>query len=175
MVVFSCNLSVYWRRYEGSKYFERHRFLSGPHVCFQCDTQEVITQQPGRVLPRYLTCLKARSTGFHMLYHLCRWSWWMLRKVVAKFRVRNPVHLPSLKIQMLGKILKLQNFTWKFVYKKACLSVFHTHQSACELSFGLLSYCSSKIAISRVKRVVTLKGWTGLDPRLPSSWKKCTL
>ena len=41
-------------------------------VCFQCDTQESITQQAGRVLPRYLTCLKALFTGFHMLYHLCR-------------------------------------------------------------------------------------------------------
>jgi len=37
----------------------------------QCGTQESITQQPGRVLPRYLTCLKALFTGFHMLYHLC--------------------------------------------------------------------------------------------------------
>ena len=37
-----------------------------------CDTQESITRQPGRVLPRYLTCLKALFTGFHMLYHLCR-------------------------------------------------------------------------------------------------------
>ena len=33
---------------------------------------------------------------------------------------------------------------------KALLFGFHTHQSACELSLGLLSYCSSKIAISRV-------------------------
>jgi len=40
----------------------------------QCDTQESITQQQGRVLPRYLTCLKDRFTGFHMLYHLCRYS-----------------------------------------------------------------------------------------------------
>ena len=73
----------------------------------------------------------------------------MLRKVVAKFRVRNPVHLPSLKIQMLGKILKLQIFTWKFVHKKACPSVFHTHQSACELSLWSLSYRSSKINTGR--------------------------
>ena len=41
-------------------------------VCFQCGTQESITQQPGRLLPRYLTRLKALFTGFHMMYHLCR-------------------------------------------------------------------------------------------------------
>ena len=48
------------------------------------------------------------------------------------------------------------------MWAKDLLFGFHTHQSACELSFGLLSYCSSKIAISRVKVGVTLKGWTGL-------------
>jgi hypothetical protein len=37
------------------------------------------------------------------------------------------------------------------VYAKALLFGFHIHQSACELSLGLLSYCSSNIAISRVK------------------------
>ena len=42
--------------------------------CFQCGTQESITQQPGRVLPQYLTHMKARFTGFHMLYHLCQLS-----------------------------------------------------------------------------------------------------
>ena len=49
---------------------------------------------------------------------------------------------------------------------------FHTQHSACELSLGLLSYRSSKIAISLGKRGVTLKkmdwvrGWTGLRPAL---------
>ena len=75
-----------------------------------------------------------------------------MRKVVEKSRGPNPVHLPgpSLKIQMLGKLVKLQILTWKFIYKKACLSGFHTHQSGYELSLELLRYCSSKIAISRV-------------------------
>ena len=40
----------------------------------QCGTQESITQQPGRVLPQYLTHMKARFIGFHMLYHLCQLS-----------------------------------------------------------------------------------------------------
>ena len=47
-------------------------------------SQESITQQPGRALPQYLTCLKALFTGFHMLYHLCPLSWRLLRKVVVK-------------------------------------------------------------------------------------------
>ena len=37
------------------------------------------------------------------------------------------------------------------MHKKARLSGFHTHKSDCKLSLGLLSYCCSKIDISRVK------------------------
>ena len=82
-----CYLKPLW--HNGCQYVRSHHskghlyLLSGwrdsppnrpfyPWVCFQCDTQESITQQAGRVLPRYLTCLKALFTGFHMLYHLCR-------------------------------------------------------------------------------------------------------
>ena len=43
-------------------------------VCSQCGTQESITQQPRRVLPRYLMCLKVRFTGYHMLYYVCQLS-----------------------------------------------------------------------------------------------------
>ena len=62
----------------------------------------------------------------------------------------QPAPSPSLsqiKIQMLGKILQLQILTYKFVYKKACLSGFHTHQSACELLLGL-SHCSSNLNLN---------------------------
>ena len=44
--------------------------------------------------------------------------------------------------------------TWEFVHEKDLLSGFHTHQSACELSLGLLRYCSSKITISREREAV---------------------
>ena len=37
------------------------------------------------------------------------------------------------------------------MHNKARLSGFHTHKSACKLSLVLLSYCCSKIDISRVK------------------------
>jgi len=40
------------------------------------------------------------------------------------------------------------------VHEKDLLSGFHTHQSACELSLGLLRYCSSKITISREREAV---------------------
>ena len=52
------------------------------------------------------------------------------------------------------------------MHKKARLSGFHTHKSDCRLSLGLLSYCCSKIDISRVKGGVTLNGWTGFLPAL---------
>ena len=65
---------------------------------------------------------------------------------------------------MLGKILKLRILTYKFVYDKACLSGFYTHKFACKLSLRLLSYCSSKIAISRVKGGVREKDGAVYEP-----------
>ena len=76
-----------------------------------------------------------------------------------RYRTHAGTHLPSLKIQMLGKILKLRILTYKFVYDKACPSGFHTHKSACKLSLGLLSHCSSKIT---GKRGVTLRRSSGV-------------
>ena len=65
------------------------------------------------------------------------------------------------------------------MHKKARFSGFHTHKSDCRLSLGLLSYCCSKIDISRVKGGVTLNGWTGFLPALgfplegnPPPWGK---
>jgi hypothetical protein len=45
-----------------------------------------------------------------------------------------------LKIQMLGKILKLRILTKKIVYRKAYLSGFHISKSARKLSLGFLRY-----------------------------------
>ena len=75
---------------------------------------------------------------------------------IRKKRGRERGYLRSifhnLKIQMFGKTPQARVLTLEFVHGKDLLSGFHTHQSACELSLGLLRYCSSKITISRVER-----------------------
>jgi len=65
---------------------------------------------------------------------------------------------------MLGKNMKLRNVTYNFVYDEACFSGFHTHKSARKLSLELLRYCSSKIAISRVKTVSRYKDGAIYEP-----------
>ena len=83
---------------------------------------------------------------------------------MAKSRVPKPLQSKSSNARQNSET---SNFDISFfVYGKACLSCFHTHKSACKLSLVLLSYRSSKIAISRVKRGVTPEGWSGLQTAL---------
>eukprot|EP00802_Teleaulax_amphioxeia_P029737 Tamp_31970.p2 GENE.Tamp_31970~~Tamp_31970.p2 ORF type:complete len:101 (+),score=0.82 Tamp_31970:250-552(+) len=60
---------------------------------------------------------------------------------------QTPVHLASLKFQMLGNMPQTRVLTWKLMCEKALFSDFHTHQFACQCELPRLGYCSSKIAL----------------------------
>ena len=77
--------------------------------------------------------------------------------LVAEILLLEHGHFTS-EIDSLSKPWEFWAWSWNLVYATALLFGFHTHQSACELSIGLLSYCSSKITISRVWGIAKKNG-----------------